>query len=83
MAAIFEPLFTKLRATTYQSQHLSSAKAKTETFGEILKDWDHGQKNKSSNNLRQKAQVWASNQVKTFCEIHSWSVTTVTAVHTV
>ena len=46
MAAIFEPLFTKLKPTIYKSQHWASgsAKAETETFCKIHKGWAHGLK---------------------------------------
>ena len=71
MAAIFEPLFTKLKPTTYQSQHLSQWLSKSWDWDLLwnplrLSPWAQV---KCSNNLRQRSQVWAWDQAKTFCEI--------------
>ena len=71
MAAIFEPLFTKLKPTFYQSQHLSQWLSQSWDWNLLwnplrLSPWAQV---KYSNNLRQKSQVWVWDRAKTFHEV--------------
>ena len=71
MAAIFEPLFTKLKPTFYQSQYLSQWLSQSWDWDLLwnplrLSPWAQV---KCSNNLRQQSQIWAWDRAKAFCSI--------------